>query len=357
MSSSCDSIRSIPVNIITGFLGVGKTTAITHLLKSKPKNERWAVLVNEFGEIGIDAAIFNATLSNDASGKSSELIKEIPGGCMCCVNGLPTKVGLNALLSQKPDRLLIEPTGLGHPNEVIQLLTGDDYKEVVDLQSTITLIDPSKIRESKYQEHDIYRTQLRVADYLVATKGDLFDGPYQDDFDLWISELKAEKRVKPNGQSKWVVRGQLDLEWLKKVETHSHACHDHDHDHDHDHHDHSHGSSEPLAVPEDKLCIRKENTGEGHHSCGWVFRSELLFDAMKLQAVFFSLAVDRIKGVFKIGEEKSLLLNAEQGMVTLKESGACEDSRIEIIHSDSETLPEWDSLESQLILAIESAVE
>lgn len=67
--------KKVPTNIITGFLGVGKTTAILNLLKNKPENENWAVLVNEFGEIGIDG-----TLMTD----QGALIKEVPGGCMCC---------------------------------------------------------------------------------------------------------------------------------------------------------------------------------------------------------------------------------------------------------------------------------
>ncbi|MBX4322025.1 hypothetical protein K4G81_22680, partial [Mycobacterium tuberculosis] len=87
------------------FLGSGKTTSILHLLAQKPADEKWAVLVNEFGEVGIDGALL---------ADSGALLKEIPGGCMCCVNGLPMQVGLNTLLRQgKPDRLLIEPTGLG----------------------------------------------------------------------------------------------------------------------------------------------------------------------------------------------------------------------------------------------------
>ena len=93
-------------NLITGFLGSGKTTSILHLLAQKPADEKWAVLVNEFGEVGIDGALL---------ADSGALLKD-PGGCMCCVNGLPMQVGLNTLLRQgKPDRLLIEPTGLGHP--------------------------------------------------------------------------------------------------------------------------------------------------------------------------------------------------------------------------------------------------
>ena len=116
-------------NLITGFLGSGKTTSILHLLAHKDPNEKWAVLVNEFGEVGIDGALL---------ADSGALLKEIPGGCMCCVNGLPMQVGLNTLLRQgKPDRLLIEPTGLGHPKQILDLLTAPVYEPWIDLRATL----------------------------------------------------------------------------------------------------------------------------------------------------------------------------------------------------------------------------
>ena len=87
----------------------GKTSLIRSLLAQKPAGERWAVLVNEFGEIGLDAAL----LATDVDGVA---IGEVAGGCLCCVNGVPFQVGLGRLLRRaRPDRLFIEPSGLGHP--------------------------------------------------------------------------------------------------------------------------------------------------------------------------------------------------------------------------------------------------
>ena len=82
-------IQHIPTNLIMGFLGAGKTSAILHLIQQKPRNEKWSVLVNEFGAIGIDSAIYQA------HGIS---VKEIPGGCMCCTAGVPMQVAINQLL-------------------------------------------------------------------------------------------------------------------------------------------------------------------------------------------------------------------------------------------------------------------
>jgi len=100
-----EKITNIPTNLIMGFLGVGKTTAILDLLKQKPQNENWAILVNEFGKVGIDGSIFSL---------AGATVKEVSGGCLCCATALPFQISINRLLKEvKPDRLLIEPTGLG----------------------------------------------------------------------------------------------------------------------------------------------------------------------------------------------------------------------------------------------------
>ena len=97
-------LTHIPTHVICGPLGAGKTSLIRSLLAQKPADERWAVLINEFGQIGLDAAL----LTTDESGVS---LAEVAGGCLCCVNGVPFQVGLSRLLRKaKPDRLLIVGT-------------------------------------------------------------------------------------------------------------------------------------------------------------------------------------------------------------------------------------------------------
>jgi len=100
--------QAIPVHIISGFLGAGKTTLLKHLLQQKPEQEIWAVLMNEFGQIGVDQQL----LPQD----QGYAVKELLGGCLCCSSQLPMQIALSRLLSEvKPDRLFIEPTGLGIP--------------------------------------------------------------------------------------------------------------------------------------------------------------------------------------------------------------------------------------------------
>ncbi len=159
--------QPVATNVITGFLGVGKTTLIKYLLANKPANQVWAVLVNEFGEVGIDASFIGKQ-----SGKVQ--IKEVAGGCICCAAGVPIQVAVNQLLAQaKPDRLLIEPTGLGHPKAIIDTLSQPHYQQVIALKSTICLVDARKVSDNRYRESDIFKQQLAVADLIFVTKGDL----------------------------------------------------------------------------------------------------------------------------------------------------------------------------------------
>lgn len=150
------------VSIITGFLGVGKTTFIKHLLALRPANEKWAVIVNEFGQVGVDALL----LEDD-----SVIIKQIPGGCACCAAQLPFQLALNQLLkTEKPNRILIEPSGLGHAQEISKILQQSQYENWLALSSVITLIDPMQYQQKKYREHEIYQQQLQAADALYLNK-------------------------------------------------------------------------------------------------------------------------------------------------------------------------------------------
>ncbi|NMV06592.1 CobW family GTP-binding protein, partial [Vibrio parahaemolyticus] len=148
-----------------GFLGVGNTSAIMHLLTHKPSHERWAVLVNEFGEVGIDGSL----LQGQKKQQDQVFIREVPGGCMCCAAGLPMQIALNQLLSEaRPDRLLIEPTGLGHPKEVLQVLSTEYYRQILALQKNITLVDARKLSDPKYTEHETFNQQITIADTVVG---------------------------------------------------------------------------------------------------------------------------------------------------------------------------------------------
>lgn len=136
-------LQNIPTHVIAGPLGAGKTSLIKHLLAQRPAHERWAVLINEFGQIGLDAAL----LTQDADGIA---LGEVAGGCLCCVNGAPFQIGLGRLLRKaRPDRLFIEPSGLGHPAQLLRQLSKAPWLGVLAVQPCVLVLDAQAIAAGK----------------------------------------------------------------------------------------------------------------------------------------------------------------------------------------------------------------
>ena len=332
------TVKAVPTNIITGFLGVGKTTAIRHLLAHKPANERWAVLVNEFGEVGIDGALFD----NADSGKQGIFVKEVPGGCMCCTSGITMQVALNLLLAKaKPDRLLIEPTGLGHPKEVLSTLGSEHYRDVIEQLATITLVDARKIRDPRYTGHDTFNEQLEIANVIVANKADCSSAA---DFERLSEYLTSNFDHHPDNIHQ-VSHGELKPSWLgapiksKSVQRNAHS-------------DVSPSELDLAPAPElpDSGYLTKTNQGSGFVSQGWIFDATFTFDAAALYNLFVETEAERIKGVF-ICEDGIWGFNKADDVVTQTPIDEALDSRIEIIiskQSETPTILEDGRLEAAL---------
>ena len=178
----------IPVNIIAGPLGVGKTTVINHLLEQRPEQEKWAVLVNEYGLIGLDAALM--TKSTDTGLPGVEL-KEVAGGCICCSAGFMFEVSLVLLLQRRPARLLIEPTGLAALSGILDTLDRPGIREAVDVRSVVCLLDPAQLSEALLREE--VQDQVEAADVLLASRSDLATPVQLEAFAAWSSELFPPK--------------------------------------------------------------------------------------------------------------------------------------------------------------------
>jgi G3E family GTPase len=321
-------LKQIKTNIITGFLGVGKTTAILNLLANKPSNEVWAVLVNEFGEIGIDGALLKS---------QGAVVKEIPGGCMCCVAGLPMQVGLNILISNsKPDRLLIEPTGLGHPKQIINTLTNKYYGGLLDLKATITLVDPRNLSNQRYLNNENFRDQLSLADVVVANKTELCSDKDKRLFEAHMATYQPSKQV-----IGWVSQGEIDPHWLaysritrQEINSpHAHA------------HSNNNLPAATLELKNGDSFLRKENSGQGFFSCGWLFGKDTKFNYDALFNFFSGLDVDRLKAVVKTNRGV-YSFNAVKGVLTVNSLPDAIDSRIELI--DLKELV-WDEIERTLL--------
>jgi len=339
------ALKNIPTIVITGALGVGKTTLIQKLLADKPDNERWAVLVNEFGEVGIDGA-----LMANQSDEKNVFIKEVPGGCMCCTSGLPMQIALNLLLTEaKPDRLLIEPTGLGHPKEVLQTLASIEYRDVLDVKSTLTLIDARKLADKKWREHQTFREQLCIADTIVVTKSDLYQRDYQNDLTSFFASVGVQSTP-----VLWSDRDSINTALLnqnsgyinqcieEQERQHAHAHHEHEYEH-HEHGHHHHDASTTISTPNDGV-VSVKNQGEGFYSRGWISASDRWFDYSACRQLFNELSVDRLKAVV-ITEDGIFGFNLANGTVEETELASANDTRIEFI-TDNEA--EADKIAQQI---------
>jgi G3E family GTPase len=163
----------IPTHIIGGPLGAGKTTLIQHLLSQKPVGQRWAVLVNEFGQIGLDAALME---NRDVDVG----IAEVAGGCVCCVNGVPFQVALGRLLRKvRPDRLFIEPSGLGHPLQLMRQLQAHPWTGVLWVQPLVTVLDAAALEQGSALPA-IHTESAAHSGLVVLNKSDRVDGASLD---------------------------------------------------------------------------------------------------------------------------------------------------------------------------------
>ena len=161
-------LTQIPTHLIGGPLGAGKTSLLRELLAQKPPAERWAVLINEFGQIGLDAALL--ACDHDGIG-----FAEVAGGCLCCVSGAPFQVGLNRLLRRaRPDRLFIEPSGLGHPLALLTQLQQPPWRGVLALQPLVMLLDAAALARGAALP-DSQREALPQAGLILLNKAETLD--------------------------------------------------------------------------------------------------------------------------------------------------------------------------------------
>lgn len=303
----------VPVNLITGFLGVGKTTAVRHLLAHRPPGQRWAVLVNEFGEIGVDGTLLDDT---------GVAVTEVPGGCVCCVSSQAFTVGLNRLIrEQRPERILIEPTGLGHPAQIIATLTGPFYQGVLDVRATITLLDARHLASPRHREHPVWQDQVHLADVLVASKADLYTDAERDAFARFAADLSPAKT-----RLAIVASGEVDPVWLDLPRLTRQAAFPEAHAFLQAHH-HDHGHPAPASGGD---WLMLEGRGDGYSSVGWRLDATITLEAAGLKRWLDSVSAERVKGVLRT-DQGWLKLNRGEDGGDWRPVDVADASRLEII--------------------------
>ncbi|KAA0985703.1 GTP-binding protein [Pseudomonas sp. ANT_J28] len=314
-------LQNIPTHVIAGPLGAGKTSLIKHLLTQRPANERWAVLINEFGQIGLDAAL----LTREADGIA---LGEVAGGCLCCVNGAPFQIGLGRLLRKaRPDRLFIEPSGLGHPAQLLRQLSEAPWQGVLAVQPCVLVLDAQALADGKLLPV-AQQEALNSAGLLLMNKAKNID-------DADRQRIAAQLPARP---LYWTQQAALPLSELPGLGVQAVAGVDN--------FVAPKGLAQLPAIwtdPTLPICLSQEQ--EGGWSVGWRWHPSQTFDATLVGRWLESLAWRRAKLVIHSVDGWVSANALENPVLDWLPSEWRRDSRIELIFSEPQDV---DSLQGDL---------
>ncbi len=339
--------KSIKLTLISGTLGAGKTTLIKQLLKQKPKDEHWVLLVNEFGAIGIDGAILNEQAVAD--------IVEIPGGCICCSSQAElTETLLNIAQNSAADRVIIEPTGLGEPDKIIDIFNDINLEKYYQIQSLISVFDASHTSLEELHSLKIMQSLVTMADIIIINKTDLAKSSQLEALEHYFHKLYPPKQniiftqnsLTPNlnlnephfSQHK---TAELSFNFLssengfklnKTIEA-----------------------PEPIQFKAKSLPhLLKCNIQQDLHklAIGWVFDEQAEFNWQPIQALLNQFKnqkqVLRAKAILKVGENARMLFQYVNQQTSRDIIAYRKDSRFEVI---------FESASSEDLNALEKALE
>ncbi len=254
-------MHKIPVTVITGFLGAGKTTLIRHLLQNN-QGRRIAVLVNEFGEVGIDGELLQSCQVCDEDGNPADAkIVELTNGCLCCTVQEEFLPMMQTLLQRREDLdcIVIETSGLALPKPLVQAFKWPEIRTGATVDGVVTVVDGEALATGQLVgdlaaleaqrladdslEHEtpieeLFEDQLACADLVLLTKGDRLNGEQQQQVQQWLQqELREGVKIVPCDRG--AIPAEVLLGFNAAVEDHldsrpSHHDHEAEHDHDDD---------------------------------------------------------------------------------------------------------------------------
>jgi G3E family GTPase len=236
-----DSSAKIPVTVLTGYLGAGKTTLLNRIL-SEPHGKKFAVIVNEFGEIGID---------NELIVNADEEVFEMNNGCICCtVRGDLVRI-IDGLMRRKGkfDAIIVETTGLADPAPVAQTFFMDEAVGAKTRLDAVVTVADAKWLSDRLKDAPEAKNQIAFADVILLNKTDLVTPEELRELEARIRGLNPYARLHRTERAKIDIgevlgRNAFDLDRILTIEPDFLEREDHDHDHHHDHgdHDHTHGA-------------------------------------------------------------------------------------------------------------------
>lgn len=236
----------VKIDIISGFLGAGKTTLIKKLLKEAFEGEQVVLIENEFGEIGIDGGFLK-----DAGIE----IREMNSGCICCSLVGDFGASLKEVVEKyHPDRILIEPSGVGKLSDVIKAVQGVEEDVDIQLNSYTTVVDAKKCKMYMRNFGEFFDNQVQYAGAIIMSRTDIVDEKKAMESMELLRSINEKAAIITTPIEKLDGKKILEVmehpvsladELLKEEHEHHHHAHDdecgcgHDHDHEHHHHDHN----------------------------------------------------------------------------------------------------------------------
>ena len=313
----------IPVHLITGLLGSGKTTALSHLIQQKPKNQRWLLLINEFGEVSIDDHLL-------ATPESDELIIDsVSGGCICCTGQVALSQAMHQHLSQSGhiDRIFIEPTGLGHPAKIIDTLEYTCWPQTLMLKQIACLITPQQLTAERWKKSPVMRDLVSLADLIFLNKTDLASSVEIENAQALLAQCYPPKSSVMLTKYAKVTLKALDqnrnappftiLSGLDSV-THHRLIQ-------------APQQSYASELSETQQCYLSEQNGR-LLSMGWIWSRQAQFNRIKLKAFFEAIQpqILRAKGLLKTGNEWQAIQWSD-GVLEFGDIAWRSDSRLELL--------------------------
>ena len=260
------------IDIFSGFLGAGKTTLIKKLIAEAYQGEQLVLIENEFGEIGIDGGFLK---------DSGVQINEMNSGCICCSLVGDFATALHQVIEQyHPDRILIEPSGVGKLSDVIRAVQSADTAGAV-LNGFTTVADAGKVKMYMKNFGEFYNNQIEHASTIILSRT---QGVKEDKLEAAVALLREHnaqasiittpwdqltgKQILAAMEQKSTLQAELEALAAEAEHEHHHhdhedgecCCHDHDHDHEHEHHHHDHEDGECCCHDHDH-----DHEHEHHH--------------------------------------------------------------------------------------------
>ncbi len=343
----------IKIDIISGFLGAGKTTLIKRLLNTKLKDEKVVLIENEYGEIGIDGSFLKDTKID---------ITELNQGCICCSLQGDFEKALKELVAKyNPDRIIIEPSGVGKLSDIVKAVTDSNISDS-KINALVCMCDVTKAKMYLKNFGEFYIDQIKHAKTIILSRTDIASEKKVEDAlniirDLnsealivttSINDLSDDKLIESYEAKNDEFEKKLLEEVKNKVSHHHHHHHDHDeddhdeheehdheHEHDHEEHHHHHHCSDPNCS-----CHHEGDLDADDVFTSYGFETVKTFEKEKLNEVLDTLAnsnrfgiVLRSKGIVK-SNETWYEFDLVPGEFEIRETSAIPTGKICVIGSN-----------------------